>query len=167
MATTFKAIATVTVGSGGAASIEFTGIPAIYTDLNLIISIRDADPGFGSGLPITFNGTGWTGNRELYNYQNNADSGTTAGESIGNGGGSTANTFGNSSVYIPNYTTSNTKVFFSQGVVGNNNATNGFLAFHAGNSGVTAAITSIAITGGDGATISQYSTATLYGIKNS
>jgi hypothetical protein len=34
MATTYEAIATVTtVGSGGAANIEFTSIPATYTDL--------------------------------------------------------------------------------------------------------------------------------------
>jgi hypothetical protein len=33
MATTYEAIATVEVGSGGAANIEFTSIPATYTDL--------------------------------------------------------------------------------------------------------------------------------------
>ena len=33
MANTYVAIATVTVGSGGAASIDFTSIPATYTDL--------------------------------------------------------------------------------------------------------------------------------------
>jgi hypothetical protein len=33
MATTYEAIATVEVGSGGAADIEFTSIPQTYTDL--------------------------------------------------------------------------------------------------------------------------------------
>jgi hypothetical protein len=33
MATTYEIIASVTVGSGGAADIEFTSIPATYTDL--------------------------------------------------------------------------------------------------------------------------------------
>jgi hypothetical protein len=33
MATTYEIIASVTVGSGGAANIEFTSIPATYTDL--------------------------------------------------------------------------------------------------------------------------------------
>jgi hypothetical protein len=33
MANTYEAIATVTVGSGGAANIEFTSIPGTYTDL--------------------------------------------------------------------------------------------------------------------------------------
>jgi hypothetical protein len=35
MATTYEIIASVTVGSGGAANIEFTSIPATYTDLVL------------------------------------------------------------------------------------------------------------------------------------
>jgi len=37
MANTLKKIQTVTVGSGGAASIEFTSIPQTYTDLKLVV----------------------------------------------------------------------------------------------------------------------------------
>ena len=33
-------ISTVTVGAGGSASIEFTGIPQIYTDLVIKTSVR-------------------------------------------------------------------------------------------------------------------------------
>jgi hypothetical protein len=33
---TYTLINSVTVGSGGAANIEFTSIPATYTDLNLL-----------------------------------------------------------------------------------------------------------------------------------
>jgi hypothetical protein len=40
MANTYEAIATVEVGSGGAADIEFTSIPATYTDLVLKLSAR-------------------------------------------------------------------------------------------------------------------------------
>ena len=40
MANTYEAIATVEVGSGGAANIELTSIPATYTDLSLFISTR-------------------------------------------------------------------------------------------------------------------------------
>ena len=167
MAITYEAIATVTVGSGGAANITFSSIPGTYTDLQLLISTRDADGGYGSGLSISFNGTSWSGNRELYSYNGAPGTGNTSGESVGTGNGATANTFGNSSFYIPNYTNSNSKIFFSEGVAENNNANNAYLAFHVGNSGVTAAITSIAIAGGDGVSLLQHSTATLYGIKNS
>jgi hypothetical protein len=41
MATTYTLInSSVTVGSGGAADIEFTSIPATYTDLLLVLSGR-------------------------------------------------------------------------------------------------------------------------------
>jgi hypothetical protein len=40
MATTYEIISSVTVGSGGAANIEFTSIPATYTDLYVLASIR-------------------------------------------------------------------------------------------------------------------------------
>jgi hypothetical protein len=40
MATTYEAIATVEVGSGGAADIEFTSIPGTYTDLLVCLSKR-------------------------------------------------------------------------------------------------------------------------------
>ena len=40
MATTFTKIASVTVGSGGASSIDFTSIPSTYTDLCVKLSTR-------------------------------------------------------------------------------------------------------------------------------
>jgi hypothetical protein len=40
MATTFIKIASVTVGSGGAASMDFTSIPSTYTDLVIKVSTR-------------------------------------------------------------------------------------------------------------------------------
>jgi hypothetical protein len=42
MATTYEAIETVEVGSGGAADIEFTSIPGTYTDLVVKVSARNA-----------------------------------------------------------------------------------------------------------------------------
>ena len=40
MATTYTLISSVTVGSGGAANIEFTSIPSTYTDLLLKYYLR-------------------------------------------------------------------------------------------------------------------------------
>jgi len=49
-------IASATVGSGGAASVDFTGIPATYTDLAILVSGRSGDTGGGSfGVSIVFN----------------------------------------------------------------------------------------------------------------
>ena len=55
MANTFKKIQTVTVGSGGAATIEFTSIPQTYTDLKLVLSVRNSVDSV-DGL-IEFNGS--------------------------------------------------------------------------------------------------------------
>jgi hypothetical protein len=44
MANTYEAIATVTVGSGGATDIEFTSIPGTYTDLLIKSSLRSDWP---------------------------------------------------------------------------------------------------------------------------
>ena len=50
------AIQTVTVGAGGASSIEFTSIPQTYTDLKVVFSVRDATNNNGV-VKITFNGS--------------------------------------------------------------------------------------------------------------
>ena len=82
------------------------------------------------------------------------------------GGNATASTFGNTMLYIPNYTSSNNKSSSSDGVA-ETNATNVNMAMIANLWSNTAAITSIKLTPATGATLQQYSTATLYGIKNS
>jgi hypothetical protein len=42
MADTYTLISSVTVGAGGASSIDFTSIPATYTDLLIKVSARGA-----------------------------------------------------------------------------------------------------------------------------
>ena len=49
MAVTYKLIETVTVGSGGAASIEFGSIPQTYTDLVLVGSLRSTSTSSNTG----------------------------------------------------------------------------------------------------------------------
>jgi hypothetical protein len=78
----------------------------------------------------------------------------------------TANTFGNGEIYIPNYTGSNNKSVLSDGV-GENNGTTSYQFITAGLWSNSAAITSIVLTPLVGTLFLQYSTATLYGIKNS
>jgi hypothetical protein len=43
MANTFTLIASSTVGSGGAASIDFTSISSTYTDLVVKLSLRNTE----------------------------------------------------------------------------------------------------------------------------
>jgi hypothetical protein len=169
MANTYVKIgSTVTVGSGGAANMQFTSIPATYTDLLLVWSGRSTTASYGVGSSITFNGSPtYSG---LYLQGTGAGTGT-ATQSILNGGvGSastaTASTFGNASVYIPNYT-STTNKSVSADAVSENNATNALAFLNAGLATLTTAITTITIAPNDATNWVQYSSATLYGISKS
>lgn len=166
MANTCEAIATVTVGSGGAASIDFSSIPATYTDLQLLISIREETSASAVAF-IKFNNT--TANRSERYLQGNGSSATSGTTSvlqfIACQPTDTANTFGNASIYIPNYASSNYKSVSSDSV-SENNAAGAFSRLVAGLWSDTSAINQITITTDTG-DVAQYSTATLYGIKNS
>jgi hypothetical protein len=168
MANTYDAIATVTVGSGGAATIEFTSIPATYTDLVVKYSLRCTAAETGTNL--TINGS----SASTYTWRDARSNGATASSADGiaqtalNGGRmtmstDTANTFSNNEIYIPNYAGSNNKSV-SVDTVTENNATTALMAIIAGLRANTDAITSLTWTPGSG-NFAQYSTATLYGIK--
>lgn len=172
MANTYIPIATVTVGSGGAANITFSSIPATYTDLKIVISARNSNAGNdATRVQLRFNGASTDANltfRRLYGNGSSAasDSGSTGHVAWSNQSGSTANTFSNIEVYIPNYAGSNAKSFGADG--GNeNNQTQAYFGMFADLWNSTSAITSINIFSEGGENWLQYSTATLYGIKNS
>jgi hypothetical protein len=169
MANTFELIASSTVGSGGAASIDFTSIPNTYTDLVLKISGRQ---GAENAFDITFNGaTTSYAVKRLQGDGSSATSNDAAGTTsairvIGiASSGSTANTFGNSEIYIPNYAGSTNKSVSIDGV-NEDNATAAYMNLAAGIRSNTAAINQITITPRAG-NIAQYSTAYLYGVRSS
>lgn len=169
MAKLYKALATVTVGSGGAANIEFTSIPSTYTDLKIVYSLRSDRASAIDLVFIDLNGsTSNRSHREIYATGSAIGSGndTTLSISYSTAANATASTFANGEAYIPNYTSSNNKSFSSDNV-SENNATTAYQALQANLWSNTAAITSIKIYPVLGTQFLQYSTATLYGIKNS
>ena len=157
-------IETIEVGSGGAASIEFTSIPQDGVDLVLKASARHAT----SNSPISFV------------YFNGVTTGYTRIKLEGTGTGVstnsystaqflpvepfsyTSNTLGNSEVTISNYTSSNSKSISSDGV-NENNASDAAQILHAASYSGTEAITSLTITPAAG-NFAQYSSASLYKI---
>ena len=169
MADTFQKIASVTVGAGGASSIDFTSIPATYTDLVVKFSLRSADTSTLS--KITFNNDNSTSNysqRRLYGDGSTSASDTLTSlgylSPIGAGASSyTANTFGNAEMYIPNYAGSTNKSVSIETVLENNFATGVYATLTAGLWSQTSTITSIKFAPFS-TTFVQYSTATLYGI---
>ncbi len=171
MATTYEAIATTTVGAGGAANITFSSIPGTYTDLIVKWSSRCATGGPADVLLRLNSDTG-----SNYPYRQLQGNGSTVGSGSGTstglatgastGTGDTASTFSNNEVYIPNYTSANYKSASSDSVT-ENNATTAYATLRAPIWNNTSAITSIAILNADASNLAQHSTATLYGIKNS
>jgi hypothetical protein len=163
MPNTYKKIATVVVGSGGTASIDFTSIPQTYTDLKIVLSTRGSNANVYSGHKLQFNGSGNTNmsTRHLIGTGTGTSSNSALYLGDASGASSTSNTFGSFEVYIPNYTSSNYKCW-SADTVSENNGTEAYQELTAGLWSDTSPITSIRILGD--ATIVQHSTATLYGI---
>jgi hypothetical protein len=169
MAVTYKAIATVTVGSGGAANIEFTSIPGTYTDLSLRLSLRSTQNAVVEGVVVRFNNDTTSGNyshRRIYGNGASAVSDTSGVPVFMDGATASASTFANNEIYIPNYAGSTNKSW-SADLAHENNATTAYVSMVAGLWSNTNAITSIKLTSENAANFVQYSTATLYGIKNS
>jgi len=175
MATTYEKIATVTVGSGGASSIDFTSIPGTYSDILIKLSGRVAGTGAGTQARFRFNGsTSGYSDRTLEGDGSSTLSFSRSGSSYiynlclvqGGGGDPSPNTWGSADIYIPNYAGSNNKSVSFDSVT-EKNGNPAYADLVAGLWSNTAAITSINITSQDGSNFVQYSSATIYGIKNS
>ena len=167
MANTFELISSVTLGTA-AASIDFTSIPSTYTDLVLKVSARTSDASYGQVANLSFNGS--TSNftaRTIYGDGGSVASNSTARYGVWvSGSSSTASTFGNGEIYIPNYAGSTNKSYSSDAVTENNGgATTAYAVFISGLWSNTAAINQITLTAGAGNFV-QYSNFYLYGVKN-
>jgi len=167
MANTFELIASSTVGSGGAASIDFTSIPSTYTDLVLKVSVRSSTAASYVALKVRYNGSAssYTA-KQIYGNGSSATSNNYTDGWVGfmDAASSTANTFSSTEVYIPNYYSANYKsssVDFAQ----EDNATAAIAGMLARLWSDSGAINAIAITPESGNFV-QYSTAYLYGVSN-
>jgi hypothetical protein len=108
---TYEIIEHTSVGSGGAASISFTSIPSTYTDLVVLLSLRNDSSGTSwSDLFLNVNGQGISTNisvRHLYGTGSAVGTNTGgSGSSVGNvnPNGTTASVFASTSLYFPKYT---------------------------------------------------------------
>ena len=168
MANTYTLIEAKTLGSA-AASVTFTAIPSTYTDLVLLTSIR-ASSGGGISAGLRFNGsTSNYSERLLYGTGSSAASANASTTSIqwanlGNAT-TTASTFSNCKIYIPNYSGSTFKSVSTESV-SENNGTAADIYVDVGLWSDTVAITSLTLTAStpDFATNSTFY---LYGISNS
>lgn len=183
MATTFQAIASTTVGAGGAANITFSNIPQTYTDLVISFSARSNNTSAGGGLyesiVTRINGSTSTADYTSLGWQGSGSGGLAQTKYVNNvswimpgiytqAANAVANAFSNITFYLTNYTSAIPKVIVGE-VSNENNITNQVVVngIVVGRYAPTTAVTSISFAPEYGTAWVQYSTATLYGIKSS
>jgi hypothetical protein len=170
--TSYASIATVTVGSGGTATVSFTSIPATYTHLQ-IRAIARTNRANAQGDYLKFNMNSDTAANysahelSIYNSITASAANTSVSFEVINrwaGTSQAANTFGGGIIDILDYANTN-KYKTTRSLAGWNDNTQGSLHSNSSLWMSTSAITSIAITAGGGTSIDQYSSFALYGIK--
>tara|TARA_R110000796_G_scaffold176843_1_gene293725 strand:- start:37 stop:546 length:510 start_codon:yes stop_codon:yes gene_type:complete len=161
-------IETVTVGAGGAASIEFTAIPQDGSDLVLLLNgrtLRTGTYGYVDDLNLNINSDGFGVNLSeilLHNVPNVKSVANELSPAF-TGAVTTSNTFGNSSLYISNYTSGLAKSMSFDGSLENNSSSAG-LALGSFRYNTTSAITSIKVGTGN-SNFDAGSSFSLYKIK--
>jgi len=168
----YELIASATVGASPVTTIDFTSIPSTYTDLCLKMSLRTNRGGTFDYATINFNNS--AADYTLRVLEGNGSStfsytrSTFAVNLIGraDGADATSNTFASIELYLPNYTSSTNKPMSIDSVQENNDST-AYQDLFGGLWSQTAAINRLTITNGTDNAYVQYSTAYLYGIKNS
>ena len=161
--------------SGAAASWTQASIPSTYDHLYLVMSTRSASGSYWTNLYYNFNGDTGTNYSETNLYANSNGSVQSYRANTGAfieysaysvAGGSLADTFSTTTVWIPNYAnTANFKSILTQSGSENNSATNSqwIITNAAALWHDTSAIDEILITSA-GSDFVQYSTFTLYGV---
>jgi hypothetical protein len=166
----FESISTVSVGSGGQATVSFTSIPATFKHLQLRVLGQAADSGGAFNVRARFNSD--TGNNyALHRLIGDNSSPTAAGvASTGYARLGVLNSSDFTNIFSANvcdildYTNTN-KYTTTRSLGGyDKNGTTGFVMYHSSLWMNTAAITSIELTTDTG-NFAQYSSFALYGIK--
>ena len=153
--------------TSSASSITFSSIPQTFAQLFLVSSARTTRSAVNDQIKGSFNGnTSGQSNLELVGNGSAPASYSSSFLYVGHatGASATSNTFGNSSCYISNYTSSNSKSA-SVDAVTENNATSVVLTLVGTlDTTTTSAVTSLVLTSQNSADFVSGSSFSLYGI---
>lgn len=167
MVTTYTLIDKTTLGSSQS-SITFSSIPNTWTDLLVLCSIRGSVD--GDGIYIRFNGSSSGYASKMLTGSGSSVSSQTPGQTdkgaVGYTTTVTSNTFGNLSIYVPNYLSSNYKSYSFDGIQEANQSSPVYGQIGCSLWSNTAEITSLTVLT-DVGTLQANSSFYLYGIKNS
>jgi hypothetical protein len=169
-ANSYDALGVVTVGSGGAVSISFTGIPSTYQHLQIRGIVRSSSGSVGDSEYLVINSDS-SSNYSFHNLRGDGSGAYASGSTSQTaleltqvpGGGATSNSFGALVIDILDY--ANTNKYKTIRSLGGweNNGTYSQMSLRSGLWMSTSAITSLTLSGGGGS--AQYSSFALYGIK--
>ena len=168
----FEPIQTVTVGSGGSSTLDFSSIASTYQHLQIRLIARVSNADTGDNIFLQFNGD--TGSNYSWHYLEGDGSTANAGGAssqtkILNGRASAANAtsgiFGVSVIDILDYSTSGQKYKTVRCLTGLDRNGSGNVRMDSGLWQNTNAITSIKILNGSSTNFVQYTQAALYGVK--
>lgn len=168
---TYELIKSVSVGSGGAASLDFVGvgsIPTEYTDLVIVLSSRSERAGQAlDTLELSLNGS--TANR--FTHRLYGDGSSVAGDGFTNGriglidaATALANTFSSTVIYLPNVQKSVNKTALIQNV-SEDQTVGSYQEYFAFIWKDNAALTSISLSATNG-NLAEHTYASLYGVRN-
>ena len=148
-------------------SVSFTTIPQTYTDIKILVSARSTFTGANwAETNVTFNGSSSYSSMRVQGNGSTDDS-YTSGSAIAmwiNSANTSANTFSNAEIYIPNYTSSNPKSV-SIDFTTENYAQSALMGIVAGLSTLSTAINTVTLTSINGDYVTG-STFYLYGISS-
>ena len=181
VAGTYESIATVTVGSGGAADVEFTSIPSDYTHLQIRGIARANRATYGADtIRLTFNsdtGANYAFHKLLGDGSSASANGSASqnyvqfGDSVGTNNGPGAGNVGASILDILDYANTNKyktiRLLAGVDVNGTVATFGGVVGLTSGLWQSTSAITSIKLVVETGIDFIQYTQFALYGIKGS
>ena len=168
-ATSYESIATVTVGSGGSATITFSSIPSTYKHLQ----IRGISRSVGANINITAQLNGDTGtNYSLHNFIGDGAAASVNGAgSFGSlflgytpSTASTASCFSGTVIDVLDYTNTNKNTTL-RSLTGSDLNGSGSIRFMSGAWFNTSAVTSVVLSISGADSFAQYSSFALYGIK--
>lgn len=162
-----KHIQTVELASSQA-NVTFNSIPQEYDDLILFSSARTDRASEGDAVEVSFNGADNTNEDRIQALGNGS---TTSSASVGSvrvaisaAANATSGVYGNSQLYINNYTSSNSKTMLMDGN-SENNATTAFVEIHFAEWNDSNAITSITLGPSNGTVFTSGTTFSLYGVS--
>ncbi len=167
----YESIATVTVGSGGSSSIDFTSIPSTFKNLEVRAIMRTSRVNAGDAVYVRFNSVSsaaYSGHRLEGNGSSASSTGAANETSITlnrvSAANDAANVFGAAVVQVLDYANTN-KNKTLRALVGYETNSDGVIGFDSGAWYNTSAITSLSILPLNASGFVQYSSFALYGIK--